>query len=133
MQKRADRTDTLNYGIPSHDAFSRIFRRLDPKAFAASFTRFLDDLSQAGAGTLAIDGKTLRRSFDVATECSPLAMQRRWPHCDARRQPTQSMAGSKVSGLGSAMTPIGCPAWPHFACPSARIKPARITAWRTSL
>jgi hypothetical protein len=31
---------TLKHGIPSHDTFSRVFRLLDPVAFAACFTRF---------------------------------------------------------------------------------------------
>jgi len=65
---------TLKHGIPSHDTFSRIFRLLDPEAFSAAFGRFLDDLGAAGAGVIAIDGKTLRRSFDTAAGRSPLAV-----------------------------------------------------------
>ncbi|KAA5602186.1 ISAs1 family transposase, partial [Roseospira marina] len=65
---------TLKHGIPSHDTFSRIFRLLDPEAFSAAFARFLDDLGAAGAGVVAIDGKTLRRSFDTAAGRSPLAV-----------------------------------------------------------
>jgi predicted transposase YbfD/YdcC len=64
----------LENGIPSHDTFSRIFRLLDPAAFAACFGRFLDELGAAGAGVLAIDGKTLRRSFDDAARANPLAV-----------------------------------------------------------
>ena len=64
----------LKNGVPSHDTFSRIFRLLDPKAFAACFAQFLKDLGQAGAGVVAIDGKTLRRSFDAAAGRSPLAV-----------------------------------------------------------
>ena len=64
----------LKNGVPSHDTFSRIFRLLDPKAFAACFAQFLEDLGQAGAGVVAIDGKTLRRSFDAAAGRSPLAV-----------------------------------------------------------
>ena len=51
-------------GIPSHDAFSRLFRRLEPAAFAEYCGAFLDDLGVDGPGVLAIDGKTLRRSFN---------------------------------------------------------------------
>jgi predicted transposase YbfD/YdcC len=65
---------TLKHGIPSHDTFSRIFRLLDPEAFSKAFGRFLDDLGAAGAGVIAIDGKTLRRSFDTAAGRSPLAV-----------------------------------------------------------
>lgn len=64
----------LENGVPSHDTFSRIFRLLDPAAFAACFGRFLTALGEAGAGVVAIDGKTLRRSFDAAAARSPLAV-----------------------------------------------------------
>ena len=37
-----------------------------------AFAAFLDDLGEAGGGVLAIDGKTLRRSFDRAAGRSPL-------------------------------------------------------------
>ena len=60
----------LENGVPSHHTFSRIFRLLDPSAFAACFGRFLTDLGAAGAGVVAIDGKTLRRSFDAAADRS---------------------------------------------------------------
>jgi predicted transposase YbfD/YdcC len=64
----------LENGVPSHDTFSRVFRLLDPTAFAACFGRFLDGLGAAGAGVIAIDGKTLRRSFDDAARTNPLAV-----------------------------------------------------------
>jgi predicted transposase YbfD/YdcC len=62
----------LENGLPSHDTFSRIFRLLDPAAFAGCFGRFVERLGAAGQGVLAIDGKTLRRSFDRAAKASPL-------------------------------------------------------------
>lgn len=63
---------SLKNGLPSHDTFSRVFRLLDPAAFGRSFEAFLDDLGAAGDGVLAIDGKTLRRSFDRAAGRSAL-------------------------------------------------------------
>lgn len=54
----------LENGLPSHDTFSRLFRLIDPEALSAAFGRFLDVLGEDGAGVVAIDGKTLRRSFD---------------------------------------------------------------------
>ena len=57
---------SLENGLPGHDTFSRVFRLLDPAAFGQAFGAFLDDLGAEGAGVLAIDGKTLRRSFDRA-------------------------------------------------------------------
>ena len=63
---------SLKNGLPSHDTFSRVFRLLDPAAFARAFEAFVDDLGAAGEGVLAIDGKTLRRSFDRAAGRSAL-------------------------------------------------------------
>jgi predicted transposase YbfD/YdcC len=62
----------LENGLPSHDTFSRVFRLLDPQAFGRAFEAFLTDLGAKGAGVLAIDGNTLRRSFDRAAGRSPL-------------------------------------------------------------
>lgn len=62
----------LENGLPSHDTFSRVFRLLDPAAFGRAFEAFLSDLGADGPGVLAIDGKTLRRSFDRAAGRSPL-------------------------------------------------------------
>ena len=62
----------LENGLPSHDTFSRVFRLLDPDAFSRAFAAFLNDLGADGRGVLAIDGKTLRRSFDRAAGRSPL-------------------------------------------------------------
>lgn len=63
---------SLENGLPSHDTFSRLFRLLDPAALGQCFSRFLDALGEDGAGMVAIDGKTLRRSFDRAAGASPL-------------------------------------------------------------
>jgi predicted transposase YbfD/YdcC len=63
---------TLEGGLPSHDTFSRLFRILDPASFAKCFSRFVDKLGEVGAGVVAIDGKTMRRSFDRAADRSPL-------------------------------------------------------------
>jgi len=62
----------LENGLPSHDTFSRIFRLLDPAAFETSFQQFLDALGARDSGVVAIDGKTLRRSYDAAAARSPL-------------------------------------------------------------
>lgn len=59
-------------GLPSHDTFSRLFRLLDPTTFSACFARFLEHLGEIGPGVIAIDGKTLRRSFDAASGRSAL-------------------------------------------------------------
>lgn len=63
---------SLENGLPSHDTFSRLFRLLDPAALAGCFSRFVEVLGEAGGGVVAIDGKTLRRSFDRAAGASAL-------------------------------------------------------------
>lgn len=68
----------LRHGIPSHDTFSRVFRLLDPAQFQACFLRFLERFADAAQGVIAIDGKTLRRSFDTAANQSPLHLVSAW-------------------------------------------------------
>ncbi len=68
---------SLENGLPSHDTFSRVFRLLDPVAFGRAFEAFLGDLGADGVGVLAIDGKTLRRSFDRAAGRSATLTSRR--------------------------------------------------------
>jgi predicted transposase YbfD/YdcC len=63
---------TLEHGLPSHDTFSRLFRLIEPAQFNTAFSAFPDQLGARGAGVLAIDGKTLRRSFDKAAGGSAL-------------------------------------------------------------
>jgi len=57
---------------PSHDTFSRVFRMLDPVAFAACFQAYLDQLGAVCRGHIAIDGKTLRGAHERAAGASPL-------------------------------------------------------------
>ena len=61
----------LPHGIPQKDVFRRVLATLKPDAFQACFTMWLTALRAAAAEatgverpTLAIDGKTLRRSHD---------------------------------------------------------------------
>jgi predicted transposase YbfD/YdcC len=68
----------LRHGIPSHDTFSRVFRLLDPAAFESCFIGFMQRFSESLQGVVAIDGKTLRRSFDRAAGKSPLHMLHAW-------------------------------------------------------
>ena len=68
----------LCHGTPSHDTFSRVFRLLDPKAFETCFTRFMQRFTESLRGVVAVDGKTLRRSFDRITGKSPLHLVHAW-------------------------------------------------------
>jgi predicted transposase YbfD/YdcC len=60
----------LEHGIPSHDTFGRVFSRLDPQALSECFVTWMTCLARSLGGLLgqvvAIDGKTLRRSFNKA-------------------------------------------------------------------
>jgi predicted transposase YbfD/YdcC len=69
----------LTNGIPSHDRFNAVFRRLVPEQFERCLLSWLSALHDTSGGTLvAIDGKTLRRSFDKATARSALHMVGAW-------------------------------------------------------
>jgi hypothetical protein len=57
----------LPNGIPSHDTFGRVFRLIDPKQFEASFLQWVQGIASSIKGVIALDGKTLRRSYDQAT------------------------------------------------------------------
>lgn len=55
----------LENGIPSHDTFQRVFEHIDAKAFNKAFMNWTNKLSEHTDGRIiAIDGKTVRRSFD---------------------------------------------------------------------
>lgn len=61
-------------GIPSHDTFDRVFSLLDPDAFERCFMAWMKTLVElAGGRLIAIDGKTLRRSFEHAWDKSGAA------------------------------------------------------------
>ena len=72
----------LPHGIPSHDTFGRVFARLNPEQLERCFVAWMQALSQVSGGRLiAIDGKTLRRSFDKAHRKAAIHMVSAW--CDA--------------------------------------------------
>jgi predicted transposase YbfD/YdcC len=69
----------LPHGTPSHDTFGRVFARLDPTALLQCVQSWLAALRHSLAGEIvAIDGKTLRGSFDRAAEQSPLHLVNAW-------------------------------------------------------
>jgi predicted transposase YbfD/YdcC len=68
----------LEHGIPSHDTFSRVFRLLDPAQFHACFLSFMRSFAAGCRGVVALDGKTLRRTFDRACGQSPLHLVSAW-------------------------------------------------------
>jgi hypothetical protein len=69
----------LPNGIPSADTFRRVLSALDPAAFNACFIAWVQELSQGTQGKLvAIDGKTVRHSFDRATGKKALHLVNAW-------------------------------------------------------
>src|SRR5438477_4841638 len=69
----------LPHGIPSHDTFGRVFALLDPAALLSCIQEWLNALrTTVKAEVIAIDGKTLRRSFDTAASRNPLHLVSAW-------------------------------------------------------
>lgn len=69
----------LPNGIPSHDTIARVFARLDPDEFRRCFLGWIGALQEAtGRRVIALDGKTLRRSFDRAKAKSALHLVHAW-------------------------------------------------------
>jgi predicted transposase YbfD/YdcC len=69
----------LPHGIPSHDTFARVLARLDPEELQACFLRWIQAVSEVTAGeVVAIDGKTLRHSFDRAAGKGAITMVSAW-------------------------------------------------------
>jgi predicted transposase YbfD/YdcC len=63
----------LPHGIPSHDTFGRVFGQLDPLKFEECFQAWAKQLSQGSNGLfVAVDGKTLRRSWKRAWSRTPV-------------------------------------------------------------
>ena len=69
----------LPNGIPSHDTMYRVFARLNPKELNAALIRWTEGLNHSVEGkVVAIDGKTLRGSFDAATGKNALHLISAW-------------------------------------------------------
>jgi predicted transposase YbfD/YdcC len=71
----------LPEGIPSHDTFNRVFRFIDPAKFQECFLSWIQSVSNAMNGSvIAIDGKTVRHSYDSANEKPAIHMISAWAH-----------------------------------------------------
>lgn len=70
---------SLPHGIPSHDTFQRLFARLDTTAFGRCFRQWTQSLQEMTQGqVIALDGKTLRHSFDTASGQGALQVVSAW-------------------------------------------------------
>jgi len=69
----------LEHGLPSHDTFGRVFARLDTGEFLGCLQNWVASLKRSLAGEhVALDGKTLRRSFDTAEGRPALHLVSAW-------------------------------------------------------
>ncbi len=73
----------LENGIPSHDTFGRVFSRLDPAKLSACIVQWLEEVGIELGKHIAIDGKTLRGSYDKKAGQNPLHLVSAWA-CDSR-------------------------------------------------
>lgn len=66
-------------GIPVDDTIARLMRKLNTKQFAGCFTNWIQAVTEATNGdVIAIDGKTLRRSFSTEDAKSTIHMVSAW-------------------------------------------------------
>jgi predicted transposase YbfD/YdcC len=66
-------------GIPSHDTFRRVLGMLDRKQFAACLFQWTQALHEATGGkVIAVDGKTVRRSFRKKSGLAALHLVTAW-------------------------------------------------------
>jgi predicted transposase YbfD/YdcC len=91
---------TLKNGIPSHDTFRRVFMLIDPKQFEQCFCQWIGQwLGRTDQpGCVAIDGKTLRHSFDRKRGHSPLHVVSAWA-CEHRLVLGQVAVDSKSNEI----------------------------------
>jgi predicted transposase YbfD/YdcC len=72
----------LPNGIPSRDCIRRVLSALQPEAFQKCFQQWiaacLVEKTEDGQATIAIDGKTMRRSHDREAGMGPLHMVGAW-------------------------------------------------------
>jgi predicted transposase YbfD/YdcC len=69
----------LPHGIPSHDTIGRVFSLLDPQLFYERFQQWISEIVELVNGEIiAIDGKTVRRSFDNVKGTSAIHLVSAW-------------------------------------------------------
>lgn len=69
----------LPNGIPSHDTIGDLFSRLDPEALQSCFLNWVKSQFKLSKGeVIAIDGKTIRHSYDTAKARPAIHMINAW-------------------------------------------------------
>ena len=64
----------FEHGTPSHDQFGNLFSALDGEGFQKCFIAWVASLAKLGPDIVAIDGKTLRRSYQEGGAKAPIHM-----------------------------------------------------------
>lgn len=67
----------LKHGIPSHDTFGNVLSILDAEQFGEAFINWMQMIATI-SGVIALDGKTIRHSFDTALGKSAIHMVSAW-------------------------------------------------------
>ncbi|MEH2455420.1 ISAs1 family transposase [Nostoc sp.] len=69
----------LANGIPSHDTFARVFAQINHQQFQSCFLHWMKSIQKITSGeVVAIDGKTLRGSYNKSSEQSAIKMVSAW-------------------------------------------------------
>lgn len=69
----------LPHGIPSHDTLGDFFARVNPQQLQTCFLNWINEVfSFSGGEIIAIDGKTLRGSYDTASDRKAIHMINAW-------------------------------------------------------
>ncbi|QFS50644.1 ISAs1 family transposase [Nostoc sphaeroides] len=69
----------LPNGIPSHDTFARLFAQINPQQFQECFLNWMKSIQKITNGeVIALDGKTLRGSYDKSSDQSAIVMVSAW-------------------------------------------------------
>ena len=83
---------------PSHDQLGILFSRLDMDQFQRCFVNWVADLHGPLEGVVAIDGKTLRRSFDTGSNKAAIHMVSAWA-CEQKLVPGQRKVADKSNEI----------------------------------
>lgn len=92
----------LPNGIPTHDTFARVFARIDPTQLEKCFSDWVKSINDLLAGEqVAIDGKTLRHSYDRGQGQKAIVMVSAWA-----RNSGLVLAQRKVSEKSNEITAV---------------------------
>jgi predicted transposase YbfD/YdcC len=87
----------LSGGVPSHDAYQRLWEAISPLQFRESFIEFVESLQKIDSEIISLDGKTIRNSGRE----KPLHIVSAWCHNNS-----MVFAQEKVSAKSNEITAI---------------------------